>query len=240
MGNRWKEIWNNRTLPDILVHPGEDEFGIYAALKEMDGFDVSVENREGYYRNFYDTAVEMCETLRKNECIKSVFEVGCGSGANLYLLKNRNMKIGGIDYSQTLVEAANKILGNDAVHMGEAIDIHTDEKYDVVLCDSVFAYFPSEEYGAEVLRKMYQKAEKMVIISEVFDKDSEEECNRYRRSMMEDYDEKYKGLEKIFYSRNMFRDFAREHKCRIAFTEVTNEYYWNSKYLFNCVLYKEA
>lgn len=43
--------------------------------------------------------------------VNSVYEVGCGSGANLYLLKNRGIQVGGIDYSRSLVDTAKKIVG---------------------------------------------------------------------------------------------------------------------------------
>lgn len=193
---------------------------------------------EAYYRKFYNTAIELCEKIKQNPIVNTVFEVGCGSGANLYLLKNRNLEIGGVDYSEVFVRVANEILGKHTVDIGEAIDINTDEKFDIVLCDSVFAYFPDEEYGARVLEKMYAKAQTMVIISEIFDKDLEDECNRHRKAMIENYDEKYEGLDKIFYSKDFFIRFAKEHNCRIEFSDVTNEYYWNSRYLFNCFLYK--
>lgn len=239
MGNKWKEIWNNRTIQFKISELGNDEFKIYSELKKLDGFDVSIEDSEAYYRKFYDTAMEMCEKITQNKEIKSVFEVGCGSGANLYLLKNRNLKVGGVDYSEILVDVANEILGENSVEMGEAAVIDVSEKYDIVLCDSVFAYFPDEEYGAKVLEKMYEKAKKGIFISEIFDKDLEDECNRHRKAMIENYDEKYKGLDKIFYSRDLFVNFANEHNCRIDFSDVTNEYYWNSRYLFNCFLYKK-
>lgn len=180
----------------------------------------------------------MYEKIKQTKEVKSVFEVGCGSGANLYLLKNRNIKVGGVDYAGILVDVANEILGENAVDIGEAAAFDVSPKYDIVLCDSVFAYFSDEEYGAAVLQKMYDKAEKGVFISEIFDKALEDECNRHRKAMIENYDEKYKGLDKTFYSRDMFISFAKEHDCRIEFSDVTNEYYWNSRYLFNCFLYK--
>lgn len=121
---------------------------------------------------------------------------------------------------------------------GEAVDISVDGKYDMVFSDSVFAYFPNENYGKAVLEKMYEKAKKVIVISEVFDKSLQAECECYRRKKFSDYDKRYEGLDKIFYSKGMFLEFAKKHRCTVKFSNVENEYYWNSRYLFNCYIYK--
>jgi len=64
-------------------------------------------------------------------------------------------------------------------------------------------------------------------------------CEAYRRKIYTDYEERYRGLDKVYYDREMFGQFARERHCRIEFSKVENEYYWNSAYLFNCCIYKE-
>ena len=56
--------------------------------------------------------------------------------------------------------------------------------------------------------------------------------------MIDNYDERYEGLDKVFYKRELFTQFADEYQCKIKFRNVENEYYWNSKYLFDCYLYK--
>lgn len=241
MDNRWKEIWNNKginfSITDLM---GGDEFAVYSALKKLDGFDVSVEETENYYRCFYQSAVEMWEGLIKSREISSAYEIGCGSGANLYLLQQRGIVMGGIDYSENLAQIVGKIIGKeDRITIGEAINISVIDQYDVVFSDSVFAYFPSEQYGLSVLEKMYEKARKAVIVTEIFDKFLQDECERHRREIIPDYDEKYAGLGKTFYDKDMFTDFAERHHCRIEFGTVDNPYYWNSSYLFNCFLYKE-
>ena len=125
------------------------------------------------------------------------------------------------------------------VKIGEAVNLPTDTKYDMVFSDGVFACFPDEGYGMDVLKKMYDKARKVVVISEVFDKDMQSECERHRRQLFDNYDERYKGLDKVFYKKEMFIQFAKNYNCQIRFDSVDNEYYWNRKYLFNCYLYKE-
>ena len=86
----WSKIWNNKgadiSQADILAQ--NDPEKIFLTLKTLDGFDVG-----GEYLTFQ--AFKQQYTQIKNELefnnhsskheIKSVFEIGCGSGANLYL-----------------------------------------------------------------------------------------------------------------------------------------------------------
>ncbi|MCM1237583.1 MAG: class I SAM-dependent methyltransferase [Ruminococcus flavefaciens] len=238
MDNKWKEIWNKKGGNFDQLFLKEDEFDVYRELKRLDGYDVGVGEEELYYRNFYDSAVGLWECMSGEMEIASAYEVGCGSGADLYLLKNRDIEVGGIDYSVNLANIARKMVGEKCIETGEATDMKTDEKFDAVFSDGAFPYFSDEAYGEKVLEKMYEKARKAVIILEIFDRATKEECESHRRAMLDDYDEKYAGLDKTFYDREMFQRFAREHKCRIEFADVKNDQYWNGKYLFNCFLYK--
>lgn len=240
MVNKWKDIWNSRDTKFDLEIASADEFAVYSRLKEMDGFDVAVGDGKAYYSNFYNSALNLWKYMQEKTDVRSVYEVGCGSGANLYILKNRGIRTGGIDYSEKLVDAARKILGKDGenVSVGEAASITYDKKWDVLLSVSVFEYFPNEEYGQLVLEKMYEKAQKAVIILEVFDRDLKIECEQHRRESIQDYDKKYEGLDKMFYPRSMFEKFAKERHCRLEFTAVDNDCYWNSRYQYNCIIYK--
>lgn len=83
-----------------------------------------------------------------------------------------------------------------------------------------------------------EKADKQIILLEIFDKKKKEECLSYRKASVENYDEIYKGLDKNFYSREFFEDFAQKHNCELEFTDVVNDYYWNSKYMYNCFITK--
>ena len=86
---------------------------------------------------------------------------------------------------------------------------------------------------------MYDKARFKIILLEIFDKDLENECNAYRRASEVNYDKKYDGLNKVFYPRQMFMNFAEKYGCKVEFTDVKNEHYWNSKYMYNCYIYKD-
>ena len=82
--------------------------------------------------------------LGKNirEC--SVYEVGCGSGANLYLFEKDGMICGGADYSPNLIECAKKVLHTEDIICAEANQIPREPRYDALLSNSVFSYFADE------------------------------------------------------------------------------------------------
>ncbi len=231
---KWHQIWNNRTLEDDVDF--SDEYNLYRLLKRADGFDTQISDSDKYYREFYDSIIQVYEKYMMDS--KSAFEVGCGSGANLYLLKNRGMEVDGVDYSKNLCDIARRILKDSRIEHDEAINLDTTEQYDLVMSDSVFAYFPNEEYAQEVLKRMIEKARKKVILLEILDKERQEECIEYRRRLVPDYDKVYEGLDKMFFSRGMFINVARENQCEIEFSGVTNKYYWNSDYMYNVVLKK--
>lgn len=233
---RWHGIWNARSA-DIKVLDDMGEFELYKELKRADGYDVAISNSDGYYESFYKSIIDVYEKLRLTD--NSAYEVGSGSGANLLIFQNRGWKVGGIDYSESLCKIASNIFfGHDIAH-GEAINLDVTVKYDAVISDGVFAYFPNEEYARQVLDKMIRKANHHVIILEVFDKTMEDACLAYRRSQIKNYDELYQGLDKMFYNRDMFEKLAKQYNCKIEFSNFCNDYYWNSKYMYNVFFTKQ-
>lgn len=246
MSSRWQEIWDKREkIDDLLLIGGVSEFELFCELKRIDGFDVSVDEGNEAYRKFLDEWISMYDeinTLTDNdnrEAVKSVYEVGCGSGVNLFLFKNRipNIKCGGIDFSQSLIETANKVVKSDDIRRGEAIEINSAEKYDVVISESVFQYFNSYEYAEAVVERMLDKANKLIYIGEISDIEFMEEQLKARRAKIENYDELYKGLERRYYSKEWFEKLADKSGRKIKFTYSQNMEYVNSKYLFNCYMY---
>lgn len=139
--------------------------------------------------------------------------IGCGSGVNLYLFSTLKhvAVLGGLDYSKNLIRIAQSVVTEADVGCEEARRVPTEPKYDVVLADSVFQYFNDAAYGQKVLERMWAKAGKMVVVTEVHDQEKKDEHMAYRRKCVENYDEVYAGLDKTFYTREMFLQFAEEH-----------------------------
>ena len=181
MENRWQEVWNNRQInPSELT--SEDETRLILELKRIVGWDfygkkttVSV---EGYKKEYN----YLKANLGFADKIGSVFEVGCGSGANLYFFKKDDFKVGGSDYAENLLDVAKKVIGAENLIeciAGEASELPTDIKYDAVFSAGVFSYFLDLDYTEKVLEHMLDKTRQSIGILRIFDEETKEECFRY-------------------------------------------------------------
>lgn len=235
--NLWCDIWSKKTTQ---INDVNDIFGTFCELKKADGFDT--QDIKGYYEAFFEEWKSMENNIRLYvDNYKSVYEVGCGSGVNLYLFNKLHgvEKLGGLDYSKSLIEVAKSVIFSDDIKAMEADQLDISFQYDIVISDSVFQYFQTPDYGMEVLEKMYLKAKKMVIVTEIHDMEKMEEHLDYRRACVENYDEKYKGLDKTFYSKSMFEDFAKRVGAECVFIEPQNTLYWNNQFVFDCYIIKK-
>lgn len=236
--NRWKEVWEKRPSS---IEINDDSFDMFVKLKRADGFDTHI--KSNYYENLFRQWKEMKKRIEEfvPGPAPSVFEVGCGSGADLYLFQKIGCvsRVGGIDYSKPLTDIARKVLLTDDVTWGEALDMNIERKYDVVLADSVFQYFQNDQYGLEVMGNMFTKANYMIIITEIHDKEKEQEHLSYRKAMETDYERLYDGLDKTFYDKEPFIKFALKNNCRYQIVVPQNKAYWNNDFVFDFYLYKQ-
>ena len=235
MTNEWKAVWNRRQAEaDALTGSWQN---IFLELKRLNGFDV------------VDGGIPLDSLLMQGRRIvellhltegMSVYDVGCGAGANLYLLARSGIAVGGTDYARPLVELARSVLpAARELTCGEADAFDTTIKYDAALSNSVFSYFPDEAFAARVLTRMLKKTVGAIGLIDIHDADKEEEFLAYRRAAIPDYDERYKGLGKLFYRRSFFEDFARAHDLRIEFPAIEMEGYWNTPFVFHVFLYRK-
>lgn len=198
---------------------------------------------QGYYEAFFRQWECMAQRIETGcaGTIGSLYEIGCGSGVNRYLFSTLKhvVVLGGLDYSKNLIRIAQSVVPEADVGCEEALRVPTEPRYDVVLADSVFQYFNDAAYGQKVLERMWAKAGKMVVVTEVHDQEKKDEHMAYRRKCVENYDEVYAGLDKTFYTREMFLQFAEEHGGRCEIVQPDNELYWNNRFVFDCYLYKE-
>lgn len=153
--NEWNRIWKNRTS-NITI--SDDIFDMFCKLKKADGFDT--QEIDGYYEAFFEEWHKMTERIEQNAGnIASAYEVGCGSGVNLYLFQQLKKLgvVGGCDYSEKQIQLAHKVVEVKDLQCLEADHISIEPKYDLVLADSVFQYFQDPEYGMRVLKKCGKK-----------------------------------------------------------------------------------
>ena len=236
--NNWDKIWKKWTAE--IDHAGT-VFETFKELKRADGFDT--QDVDGYYEAFYRQWEVMAERIAAgcNERVESLYEIGCGSGVNLFLFSRVKKvgRLGGLDYSPNLIKIAKGVMPDTDLKCDEALNADIDLKYDVVLADSVFQYFNDVAYGQSVLQRMWDKADKMVVITEVHDQAKKTEHMAYWRKCVANYDEVYAGLDKTFYPEEMFLKFAKEHGARCEIVQPDNKLYWNNSFVFDCYLYKK-
>ncbi len=236
--NQWKKIWNNKKI--VSDRKGMDEFTRYCELKKANGFDVAVRDEKKYFEGFYQEWKDFFEKvmdLAGGE-LKSIYEVGCGSGVNLYMFQNRLECVrGGCDYSGSMVESARLVTGCGDFKCCEASEIAAEPKYDLVMSESVFQYFESLEYAECVLAGMIEKSKKITYLGGVHNAEYEKDLMEYRRKTIEDYDSRYEGLSKLFFSKEWVEEIAGRYGKKVIFTETDNPEYINGKYLFNCYIF---
>ena len=206
MSNNWKNIWEKRQLNEEAFK-SDDINKLFLELKRADGFDVGGGelSEEALLRQYEDIKQRLFKGAPNP--IKSVYEVGCGSGANLLLFEHDGFTCGGIDYSKALTDIALKVLKTKDVTCGEAVNADVEPKYDCILSNSVISYFPNTDYTLGVLEKMFQKTNYSIGLIDVHNIEKKEDFIAYRRKNIENYDEKYADLNKLFYSKELFDCF---------------------------------
>ena len=151
--------------------------------------------------------------------------------------------IGGIDYSSALIEIAKEVFASDAslkeLICDEAINLPTNVAYDAIFSNSVFSYFPTENYAAKVLDKMLIKSNFSIGLLDIHDIEKKDAFEAYRRKTVENYDIKYKNLSKLFYHKKFFYEWADRNNCEIEFYVPDMEGYWNNEFVFDVYFFKK-
>ena len=237
--NNWKNLWASRSAYEDILCSGDPQ-KVFMELKRANGFDVVKDgiSYESFLSQYRQMREQLSRSLSEGESLRSVYEVGCGSGANLFLLEREGIACGGIDYSQSLLACAKQVLRAADIRCDEAYQLPAEPKYDAVISVSVFGYFTDEGYAEAVLEKMSQTAHFAVGILELADAEKKGAYTAYRKQIIRNYEERYKDLPRLFYSKAFFETFARRHGLDVEFCSVNMPDYWNSQFYFDCYLYK--
>lgn len=241
MSNKWREIWEKRNANLNEIYSG-DMKRVFLELKRIAGWDATGDMLafEQFQRQYVEikNELEFC-AASQHRPIKSVYEVGCGCGANLYLFQKDGIEVGGVDYSNAEIEIAGEVLENPReLICDNAINASSEVKYDAVLSNSVFSYFEDYDYAKKVLEIMYDKANYSIGIVDIHDADKKDAFIEYRKKIIENYEERYKDLPKFFYDKTFFLEFAEQHDMSIRFSKSGMRGYWNNDYVFNCFMIK--
>ena len=239
MGNEWKRIWQSRE-GNVDEMDLADRRKTFLELKRIDGFDMKSDNGLTF-ESLMEQHKAIMDGLSKYDKIESVFDLGCGSGANLYILQGDGYRIGGIDYSDKLIDIASKVLkpeGLSELICDSAANMPIDIRYDAAVSNSVFSYFVDLDYAKRVLDRIGKKIEKSFALIDLHDIEKKEDFLAYRRKLNPNYDKDYVGLDKLFYSRDFFKKWADGNGFDVVFTKSDMKGYWNNEYLFNAFFYR--
>lgn len=232
----WYDIWNNKHV-DLLQ---EDNFeSMFIRMKMADGYDSIGELSVTCEDFFKELELEIERLKTNNQGIDSIYEVACGCGPDLLFFKNAGIKkLGGSDISNGLIMSAKKVLKLEDLSVCEAHKIDTALKYDSVIAKGVTYYLESEEVVKKMIDLMLEKANYSVGILHILDEKKEQAYLEHRRKKVKDYDEKYKGLNKLALSKDFFKKYASERNISIEINDTYIKGYYNNEFFFDVYLYK--
>ena len=231
--NNWQRIWKKRSSFDAL------EGTILERLIAIDGFDTPLGlMKENDWKAYSKLFAHRAGVLRSD----SLFEIGCGAGAFLYPFYESGHAVSGIDYSQELIQIAQSIMPTrrDFLIAMEASSCPIEPFSDVLIANHVIHYFPSNVYAMQVVDIMLRKATRVVILSGVPDIELKQQSEQARRGLLthEEYEEKYRGLEILYYDKSQFSRMAADHGYSASFFEHEMPGFAQNKYRFDCVMKK--
>jgi len=198
MSDRWFGIWNSRggdSAADLSLEK----------LIILNGFDSG---------SIAIGAAEWRENARRVAALlgiqtgDSIFEVGCGSGAFLFALKEViQCEVAGADYSAGLIAAARKIFPENRFDVTNATELDTSEQYDLVISHSMFHYLALVD-AEKVIRRMLSKAKRTVGIFDLPDLQTRDAAERMRRGTLPEgeYEKKYQGLTHTYYEKDWLKE----------------------------------
>lgn len=213
MSPTWREIWARRELDPALA-------STLAQLMKADGVNGEFGGiAEDAWRDF----VRRIASALELEPGTSVFEVGCGAGAFLYELYGIGCEVAGSDQSAALVSYGRRAMPHGCFKVSEATSIDPAERHDVVVSCGVFHYFPSLDYACAVIARMTAKARRAIAILDVPDLARREQALALRRGALGEaaYEQKYRGLDHLYYDRGWLEEVARG--CGLARTRIEDQ-----------------
>lgn len=230
--NKWQEVWSRRELDatagDVLQQ-----------LIYLDGFDAGAGHITA------DRWLEFVALIGARIGVQlgeSLYEVGCGGGALLYPFYKAGHRVAGCDFTAVQVSHAAAAMPGMAFEISDAASITNARRYDHVLANAVFHYFPDLAYAEEAVARMLAKAKKTVAILDVPDAATEAESERARAGALSagEYARKYEGLSHLYYRRAWFKALGADRGYAVETFDQVVRGYGNNAYRFNCIFRKTA
>jgi SAM-dependent methyltransferase len=210
----WKTIWNNKP---------ENETLSLKTLLSLDGFEnvgeISIDAWLDYVKHIQEKL-----NITKEE---TILEVGCGAGAFLYPLYSQGFNVSGCDYSKSLIANANKAIKSSFVCCNINNYI-SDVKFNHVISNSVFQYFPDYTYAEKVIQKLITLSKSTISILDVND----------LKKVLDATKERPVYPAHTFYSKDWWIELAQKYNLDILIEDQAIENYSNSKFRYNVFLRK--
>ena len=235
----WKEVWSNtecnyysrakilnfspRTLEDLI---------------EIMDFDISSEDWE---KNISVVMETSCNDIPKN-----ILEVGCGAGAWLFPFYKMGSRVSGVDFLPYLIECAKSIMPEGRFYSADADEaLFGEEKFDLILCNSVFQYFRSYEYAEKVLINMLSHLgdSGACLLTDLFCEDKKDEYKKFRIDELkiseEEWDRRYSSSGHLYLNRDRIKSLCSQNGFNAKI--INNRFigYNHSKFRFDLMIRRE-
>ncbi len=114
---------------------------------------------------------QIINVLRKIVPFKSLLEIGCNCGVNLYNIRKKfgKVELSGIDVNQDALDFGKKMLPDVKFFQGEIEDAMSFGDYSVILVDAVLMYVSDKDIE-KAMKRITHSAKKAIILCEWFDK----------------------------------------------------------------------
>jgi len=210
--NKWKDIFNNRLI-DLKNNLNIKQPKTLEQLLIVSDMKITTEN---YNKSFY-----YLNTLKP----KRVLEIGCGIGINLLNFYQTGSDVCGVDYAEETIETCKFFMPNGQFVVSDALNYNFDNKFDLILSNSVFQYFDNYEYSCKVIKKMLSHLDKngICIISDLFCLDKMEEYIAFRKKELNisdyEWDTRYSGLNHLYYDKNKLKNYVESLNFGVKLVE---------------------
>jgi cyclopropane fatty-acyl-phospholipid synthase-like methyltransferase len=222
----WQEVWERKgSATDIP----DDEIQKLAALMKINAWDnelvgVGLETMRDTANSIRDL-MTICPQ-------DTLLDIGCGCGLVYYAMQGAPEKLHGVDYSASAIEVARKILPGNFYCCAAGEFVPEPGFFDKAISIGVFMYFPDLDYALAVVKKMVDalKPGGSGLIMSIPDLAYKEQREALRRGRMplEEFEERYKGLEHLYFSKAWFLESLASLGCESEFVEIfSGDYAYN-------------
>lgn len=226
----WQSVWENRSLDEGALDP------VAEALR-LNGYDSPTAGNA--VPSAFAAIVKEWGSRLGITRSDSVYEVGCGAGAFLALVRSSLgvTSLSGSDRSHALISAGQRLFPDFQLSAIEASEFPVLPEADHCVAFGVFMYFESQEYAAAVLERMMQKGAKSVSLFDVPDMAKRHECEEFRAQSHGSAALRgsYADLTHQYFDKDWIRSFFPSETWRVEISDQHIDGYLNSDYRFNVI-----